>query len=137
MKLKEEKEICFELLVRNIDGGDYVISKENHLYKMIKVSSTEENDIKRINQILEFTKQYYSEIPINLKIIQNTCFSGKNFLMEIESPVSLDILQIKDIKGLGDLIQKEVVKIEIQEKCFGEIWNKFRDTFPELFENGS
>ena len=137
MKLKEEKEICFELLVRNIDGGDYIISKENHLYKMIKVSSTEENDIERINQILEFTKQYYSEIPINLKIIQNTCFSGKNFLMEVKSPTSLDILQVKDIKGLGDLIQKEIIKIEIQEKCFGEIWNTFRNTFPELFENGS
>ena len=137
MKLKEEKEICFELLVRNIDGGDYIISKENHLYKMIKVSSTEENDIERINQILEFTKQYYSEIPINLKIIQNTCFSGKNFLMEVKSPTSLDILQVKDIKGLRDLIQKEIIKIEIQEKCFGEIWNTFRNTFPELFENGS
>lgn len=137
MKLKEEKEICFELLVRNIDGGDYIISKENHLYKMIKVSSTEENDIERINKILEFTKQYYSEIPINLKIIQNTCFSQKNFLMEVKSPTSLDILQVKDIKGLGDLIQKEIIKIEIQEKCFGEIWNTFRNTFPELFENGS
>lgn len=135
--LKEERQICSELLVRNMDGGSFIIPTNDSFYKLIEVSSEEEKDFFKINQLLKFIREFYSDISIDIEIIKNRCFEGKYFLLVIKSPVTLEFLSVGSIKELADKLEKEVLKIETEEKCFGEIWKNFTKIFYELFREGS